>query len=354
MPWIAAVAALAPIVTGAIGSAASASDRKKALEQSRAGLQAWMDVNVPDPEQQKVILQRFVQQGTLDPKLEQAVLQGASELEKIKTDPRLKQSQLKALSSLEDIGSSGGLTLSDQANLQKGLNDVAVADRGRREAIADNMQRRGLSGSGFDQAAQLRNQQDATNLQSQQQLQTLGSARDRALQAITQGGSLAGQLRSQDYGEQKDLAGARDSIANFNARALAGVNHSNVGYQNEAQAANLKARQDIANANVGIANQQELHNKDVYQQQFDNQARKAGGLAGQNTILSNKYDQAADRTASGWAGAGSSVAQAGGAYGQSRNVGNNNVGKQDMPSKRVGGFGDLNEWLDKDKEQYYV
>ncbi len=329
MPWLAVAAVGAQVLSGAMGSAASAEDREAALSQNQQAVKAWLDVNVPDPEQQKVVLQRFVQQGTLSPELEQAVTRDVSAYEKIQTDPRLKQSRLKALSSLEELGSSGGMTLSDEANLQKGLNDINVADRGRREAIADNAARRGISGSGFDQANQLRNAQDATNRQSQQQLDVLGSARDRALKAIMASGDLAGSIQQQDYNQQKDLAGARDSIADFNARALAGVNQRNTAARNITNAQNLKSRQDISNANVGIANQQETQNKGVYQQDFNNRAAKAAGLTGQYQQLGNAYNNAADRTAGTWAGVGSAVGKAGSAYAN---------------------YDALNKYLDKDKE----
>lgn len=309
MPWVALAAAGAAVIGGALASDASSDDRTAALNQNQAAVKAWLDVNVPDPEQQKVVLQRFVQQGTLSPELEQAVKLGQSEFSKIQSDPALRETRLKALSSLSDIGDNGGLTLSDQANLQKGLIDVAAGDRGRREAISDNMARRGISGSGLDMTAQLDSAQKATNLASQQQLDTLGSARARALQAIQGAGSLAGDISKEDYAQKANAATAADSIAAFNAKALQGVNHSNVEAKNAAAATNLKATQDIANANTGITNQQEIQSKGVYQQEFNNKAAKAAGLTGQYAQLGNAYNNAANRTAASGAGVGAGVAQ---------------------------------------------
>lgn len=315
MPWIAPVAMIgAAALSAAQGSAASAADREAALGANQQAVQQWLDLNVPDPEQQKVVLQKFIQQGTLTPELEQAINRDSSAYDKIQTDPRLKAAQSEALGSLQDIGHSGGLQLQDQANLQKGLNDVNVADRGRREAIQDNMQRRGMQGSGLGVAAQLGSAQDATNRQSQQQLDTLASARSRALQAIQGGGQLAGQMQQQQYGQQKDLAGARDAISAYNSQNLQNVNNKNVQARNDAASANLAARQAVANANTGIANQQEIQNKGTIQQQYDNQAKKVAGATGQYGNLANAYNNQADRTAGTWAGVGGAIGQGASQY----------------------------------------
>jgi len=115
MPWIAALGGLA--LAGA-GQAAASSDRNAQLSASQNALKSWLDVNVPDPAQQRVILQQFQQTGTLSPQIEQAIKQDPSAFNKITLDPRLQESQMRALGSLEDLGNKGGQTLNDQAQLQ--------------------------------------------------------------------------------------------------------------------------------------------------------------------------------------------------------------------------------------------
>ena len=186
------VGALANIAGGVFGLIGSSGDRQKALDANQQAVQQWLNVNIPDPAQQKVVLQKFVQTGQLDPKLQQAVSQQGTELSKIQTDPSLKGAQLQALSSLQDIGNHGGMDLQSQEAVQQAQNDTNAQARGRSEAVADNFARRGISGSGLEMAAQLQGAQDANNRTSNAQMQAATDARSRALQAIQGSGNLAG------------------------------------------------------------------------------------------------------------------------------------------------------------------
>lgn len=313
MPMIAGMLGAA-IISGGIGASASAGDRAQALKMHQDAIQAWLDVNVPDPESQKLVMQQYVQTGHLAPELEQAVHQGASQFEQIKTDPRMKQAQLKALSGLENIGESGGLTLNDQSNIQKGISDVNSQARGRNEALMNQYAQRGLGGSGLELQAQMMNNQNATNQNSQQQTDVLGSARDRALQAIIQGGQMGGQIRSQDYGEQKDLASARDAINRYNSQNMQDVNTRNVNRGNEAQKYNLDLQQQISNANTEMANKQQQYNKELLQQQFKNRTDIAAGKSQQYGGAAGQYNANASATAKQWAGIGDSINKAGVSY----------------------------------------
>lgn len=294
-------------VSGLIGAADSSGDRRKALEANHQALQAWLNVNVPDPEKQKIFLQNYVNTGKLTPEVEQAYSQGKSQLNGIQVDPGLKSKQLNALDSLSDISKNGGMNLSDQANEQKRVNDINAMDRGKRGAIADSFAARGMGGSGLEMASQLGEAQDATNRANEASLNTTASARQRALDSIMGSGQLAGNMRNQDFGEQKDVAGAQDAINRYNTTNLQSVAQRNTNRQTEANQYNVQNAQDIANRNTGVANQQEIHNKGLYQQNFDNQKSLAGGVANAQNGMANAYSGAADRTAGQWAGAGSAI-----------------------------------------------
>lgn len=56
----------------------------------------------------------------------------------------------------------------------------------------------------------------------------LRSARARQLQALASGASLAGQMRGMDYGQAMDRAGARDRVAEYNARNSQAVRGRNI------------------------------------------------------------------------------------------------------------------------------
>lgn len=230
----------------------------------------------------------------------------------VATDPRLKEQQTASLAALKELADGGGFNSTDQANLARSRSGVEQADRGRREAIQQGMARRGMGGSGMDLLAQLDSSQAATDRQSQEGLNIAGMAQDRALQALMQGGSLAGDVRGQDFSEQSRVAEARDSIAKFNsantnqnnlfnagaATDLSKFNTDgslktdmynrdtnidtqkfNAGQTQSADQFNISGQQTTHNTGVANNNAATTSNAGQAQQQFDNSITKADGKA---------------------------------------------------------------------------
>jgi hypothetical protein len=237
-----------------------------------------------------------VQQGLLSPEQAQVYLQQASNLSGISTDPALQKAQYDALSSLQGIADSGGMTAEDKANLSKIATDEATKARGAREAILQSMEARGAGGSGASLLAQLQNSQDATTRQSQRDLDVVGMAQARALQALQQAGSLGGQMQQTSFNQQAEKAKAQDAINAFNAQNMNQIGLANTNANNQAQQANLQEQQRVADANVNLKNQQQQYNKQLVQQDFENQYKKAGGVAGAYQNQANQFDQAGKNT----------------------------------------------------------
>lgn len=278
MPWAAlAIGGLSGI--GNFLANSSANDRAAMLQNQQ--FQQWMQLNVPDPAQQQVAMQQFVSAGKLTPQLETAIKQDPSSFQKIVTDSGQKAAQNTALSQLEDIGRSGGLRLQDKAALQDATLKTQQQARGNRNAIAANMAQRGLGGSGFDVAAQLQGQQGEADQNAKSSLQVAAGAQDRALSAIEGAGNMATQQRSQDFGEQAQKASAADRINQFNTENSRNVNAQNTGIANSAQSANLQNAQNLSNQNTQLSNSQQLYNKGLLQQQYQNQVQKLAGATGQ-------------------------------------------------------------------------
>lgn len=183
-----------------------------------------------------------------------------SAMDGISTDPRLKQAQLAALASMQEIGSSGGMTATERAQLAKVQGEVAQADRGRREAILQNMRSRGMGGSGMELLAQLQSSQGATDRASQAGLDIAGMAQQRALQALTQAGGMAGGIRGQDFGEQSQIAAAKDAIAKFNAANTQQANQFNAGQLNSMGQFNAGLGLDASKFNASSANDMSMFN----------------------------------------------------------------------------------------------
>jgi len=296
----------APILGGMLGNALSGDDKDKALAAQQAALASLQGVGVPSVEAQKIILQKLASQGQLTPEVLETISQEDSELENISTDPRLKEMQMKALTGLLQRGEQG-LTSEDRA----ALNDVRRGnDRdlsARNSAVLQNMSQRGMGGSGAELAAILANSQAGADRASQEGDRLAAMANQRALEAVAQSGSLGGQMQEQEFSQKSQQASAQDAVNRFNAANSQGVAQYNVGGRNDAQKYNLGEKQRIADANVGIGNQQEIHNQGLIQNKFDNEYRRAGGVASGQQNMSSYYGNQAKETAGMWSGIGQGV-----------------------------------------------
>ncbi len=254
----------------------------------------------PSVAEQELHLQQLVQQGVINPEEAATILQGGSAYNQIQSDPNLKHNQMDALAGLQDVSDSGGMTTMDQANLAKIASQEDAAARGKREAILQNANARGLGGSGLELMSQMQNQQDSATRKSQRDLDVAGMAQDRALQALMQQGQLSGQIQNQDFNQQAQKAGANDAISRFNAQNQQNQLNQNVTARNASQIANLNSKQNIANSNADLQNQQQKYNKELQDKVFQQKMQKAGaqfGVFNQNASNAGKNSQSsADAT----------------------------------------------------------
>ncbi len=248
--------------------------------------------------------QRLLQQATDEfgkvnlPKLQQLVGEqvGPTELGKVQVDPELQRMQRGALDELMNVARSGGMTLEDKANLNRVEGQVARTESAGRGRIAEDMAARGISGGGAELAMQLANNQGASNRAAQGGLETAAAAQRRALDAMMQGGRLAGDMRGQDYDEKARAAQAQDLINRYNADSRSGA----------------------ARYNAGLA-----------QQQYENQMRQAQGKATGLRDQAGYAGQRADDTRALWNGLGTAGNRATSAAG--RNAGGQSSGRPSQP-----------------------
>jgi hypothetical protein len=289
-------------------------DDDESKQYSQRALEELIKIKIPDPEQQKIALAQYYSTGQLSPEVENEIKADPSAFEQVVQNQKYSQAQNQALSQLQSLGEEGGLSLSDKADLQGQMIANANKDRANRSAITDEMARRGQLGSGMELQAQLSGAQSAGDRDAQARLQTLGGARDRALQAIQGSGELAGKLQNQDYQMQSDKASARDRINQFNTQNAQGVQQRNVAARNAAMAQNLENSQNIANSNIDLRNKQEQYNKGLAQQNFENQMQLSGAKAnaymGQATQAANQSNKKNQQ----WGAVGSGLGQMGTAY----------------------------------------
>lgn len=297
---------VAPVIGGILGNNAAAGDRAAARAAYEAAYRQFDGIQIPDEEKQKLALEQLQQQGLLTPEMEQAIAQGPTAYEDINTDPRLKQAQMSVLETLSKM-SGEGLTATDRMELNAARRQVAGDARAQQESILQNMAARGAGGSGMELAARLSSQQAAADRSSQESDRLMAMAQQRMLQAVQQQGSLAGQVRQQDFGEQEAVARAKDQIANFNTQQQASVQARNIAARNAAQQQNLSERQRVADANVATKNAQQQYNKELSQKTFNNRmdlaSAKSNALTGQGSMLTRE----ADRTAKQYTGGANAI-----------------------------------------------
>lgn len=316
MPVTASIiaSAAAPIVGGVVGNIAAQDDERRAKQAREAALAQILGVSVP--ELQEANLAQYAEPDSLSALREEEILLGPSRMEQINIDPRLKNAQMNALASLEDIAARGGMTAQEEAQLNQIRREVARDDRARREAILQNMQMRGMGGSGAELAAQLASSQASAELQSQEGDRQAAMAQARALQALQQAGQLGTQFRTQEFGEQSDVARAADEIARFNAANRQAVQTRNVQRASDIDRFNLQNRQNVAQDNVDTQNKQQLTNINLIQRDFANRQGQATNVAGARRQEADDFQREADRTRQMWSTIGQGVGQGAGAVGQ--------------------------------------
>ncbi len=255
---------------------------------AQAGLSAVGEIMAQQSkERQRQLLQKVIDEfGKIDlPSLQKVIAEqeGPSAMEGISTDPESVAAQHAALDALKNVSDSGGLTLTDHANLNRIRNNSAAAASSGRQRIAEDMASRGSLDSGVTLAMQLAGNEGSANRQSQQDMDIAGEAQKRALDAIMQRGTLAGQVRGQDFSEKSRKAEAADLIARYNAEA-----------RSKAQ----------------------YHNANLPQENFDNQMRRTQGQATGTAPLASYYGEQAGDQRGFWAGLGKTANDASQQLGQ--------------------------------------
>lgn len=286
------------------GEAASEAATKayKAQMASMIRIQEMLEaIGIPSIEAQEIALKNPEYAGDLI-----AETLGPSALKDIKLDPRLKSAQMDALRSLQERGKVG-LTAEDLAQREEILRQSAAQNQAAQQGILQSMAERGTLDSGSSLIAQLQAMSQAdSRRQSEQLMSQMQSAQREALKSAA---NLSAGMEQAEYGRQSNLASAEDRIASFNQQQ-----------RMAAQERNLGTRQTQYNIDADLRNQEQMHNKALLQQDYQNRMAKAKTMAG---IESNMGQASADRynaigqaEASKWSSMGKGVSDAAGAYGK--------------------------------------
>lgn len=292
MPAAAIIPAIAAIGSSVAGADAARKQRSAGNRAYSNAISSLSDVYVPTVEEQELLLQHPELMGEYQSILEQSPEQLSTEMGGVSTDPRLAQAQMQYLQALGEQGQTG-LTATDRNAFDQLQRGVASQEQSRQNAILQNMAQRGVGGSGMELAARLQSSQSGADRAQQESMALAAQAQQRALQAQAAAGGLAGQMRTQEFGEKSDIARAKDIMGQFNLQNQLATRRGNVQEQRGAQMTNLQAKQALENQRVATANEQEAHNKALLQKQYENQLNKFKPIADIYKGQAGSYSQAA-------------------------------------------------------------
>lgn len=296
---LAAGAIAAPVIGGIMGSQEAAKDRAAANRARAEALAQYAGISIPEAEDMMINIQQLQSQGQLSPEMEQALNLGPSAMEQISLDPKIREKQMQALEAMSGFA-TGQPTSADMAGFELARRGAASEMQAKSSQLMQEMAQRGQAGSGAELIARLQSQQSGADMLQQAQMQQAQAMQQARLAALQQQSGMAGQLRSQEYGEQSNLAQARDAIARMNMQNAQQIAQRNIASRNQAAAANLAERQRIADTNAQMLNAQQQYNKQLQQQEFQNRMALAGAKAGQYGGQAAAAQQQAGQTAGMW------------------------------------------------------
>lgn len=248
-----AIGFVAPIIADLIGRALGSGDRAKA----DALMQQAIAQFGPDVLKAPEIAQ-------LTPHLGPSAFAGAE------SDPTARAAQQQALQKFGALSDPNNLQFRAAANeAEMQANQQAGAQEG---AIRQQMQARGLGGSGVDFALRQRAGSDAANRAASQGFAGAMAGQQQAQSALGQYAGLASTIRGQSWDEASRKAAAADEVNRFNEMGrVAGAQQN---FQNQMGLAG--ARAGVLEKGAGYANGQ----ADRTQQQWDQYGQGVGQAAG--------------------------------------------------------------------------
>ena len=252
---------------------AGKSEMKESTKLMRDNIARLEALNVPTIEAQRIALESPELIGQLE-----AEILGRSRFEDVQMDPRLQAINMAALEDIAGIAKAGGLDAQTRLALEEGLGRVAGAEQARLQQLKEDP----TLGQGQKLALQAQAVQGAGQGGRDVALQAAAQAQQARMAALGQQANLASGMQQQQLGLAGQKASAADTIAQFNTQ-----NRQNVAGRN------LSERQRIAEAGSATRNQQDIYNKGLIQQQFQNEMAKATGVTGQQaTLAGNLQEQA--------------------------------------------------------------
>lgn len=245
--------AVGAVIGGIAGFFGGRSEKKKAEELMKQAYAEIEAIGAPPELAREIILNKLQSEGMYIPEMEQEIDLAASKMSQLKEDQSLRDTQMSALELIKKRA-MGGLNAEDRAAFEKVRKGIRSDVRGKERQIISELAQRGQAGSGAELAARLSASQAGADLASEEGMDIAAAASRNALEAAARSGSMAGDVRAQDFNVESAKARAEDERNRFLFENSAALRARNIAGRNQAQRLNLSERQRIADINIGQAN----------------------------------------------------------------------------------------------------
>lgn len=254
---------------------AGSSELDAAIQQLKAlGVPNASQLTLPE-------LQKYVIAGVLTPTQYQAISENPDAYKDAfagAQDTTGRTAQQSALQQLGTVVQNGGSSPINQANLDNNINQTNQAMQAARSGITNDAQQRGVSGGGLEFISKLMNEQSSADTANRGAVQAGANNAQLALQALSQQGSLGGQIQGQSDSNANAQAQAAAQIAQYNSQLQSAANQYNTNAANQAQATNMAQAQSTGDLNTQNANLRTQYNAQIPQQMFQDNLQKANAL----------------------------------------------------------------------------
>lgn len=224
--------------------------------------------------------------------------------------------QMQVLDEIQRIYQEGGLDPQSVAAMNEAQMQTNQNMQAQRAGIQAQAARSGRGGTALDYLMQQQAGQDDANRLNQASLNAAASARQRALQSMGMFAEQASNLRNQDFGQQQQIARAKDIYSKFNTNMMNDALRYQVEQENARNKNMFENKQNIANANVDLINKSMENRNTIAQRNYQNQLDKLKTMSGAQGGVSAAGRENVNDLGKGIGDFSSGIAQGLGSYAQ--------------------------------------
>lgn len=189
-------------------------------------------------------------------------------------DEATRARQLSVLDQLEQMYKSGGLDPQSVAAMNQAQMQANQNAQAQRAGVEAQALRSGRGNSNLQYLLQQQAGQADANRLNQASLDAAAAARQRALEAMGMFSNQASNLRNQDFGQQQQIARAKDIYSKFNTNMMNDALRYQVEQENARNKNMFENKQNIENANVDLINKGMENRNTIAQRNYQNQLDK--------------------------------------------------------------------------------